>query len=138
MSSILPSLSLKCMGVSTALCRTTLLQHRLSVSLLTQLYSVSIVLFSFHCALEFIAYDDGCHLRRYATNPKRSGLTPTTHKMAQTEIVIDKMHFKGHTDQWCRRVCNPYNFPELETVNLRKYCLDAIILCQCLLFFTCR
>ena len=67
---------------------------------------------------EFIVYDDGCHLRKYAANPKRRELTPTTRKIADTEIVVDKMHFKGHIDQWCKRFCNPYNFPELETVNL--------------------
>ena len=38
--------------------------------------------------------------------------------MADTEIVVDKMHFKGHIDQWCKRVYNPYNFPELEKVKL--------------------
>ena len=45
---------------------------------------------------EFLCYDDGCHLRKYAYNECRRGLTTTTKKLASTEIVIDRMHFRGH------------------------------------------
>ena len=46
--------------------------------------------------LEFICYDDGCHLRKYATNSSRCDLTATTTLLSQVEIVIDKLHFAGH------------------------------------------
>ena len=45
---------------------------------------------------EFLCYDDGCHLRKYAYNECRRGLTTTTKELASTEIVIDRMHFRGH------------------------------------------
>jgi len=53
-----------------------------------------------HPYSEFICYDDGCHLRKYATNSCRSNLTATTTLLSQLEIVIDKMHFAGHVDSW--------------------------------------
>lgn len=65
---------------------------------------------------EFLVYDDGCHLRKFSTNPVRSTLTEPARKLASLEIVIDKMHFKGHTDAWCIRHCNPNNFSQLEKV----------------------
>ncbi len=37
--------------------------------------------------------------------------------MAGMEIVVDKMHFRGHTDQWCKRYCNPNDFDELQKVT---------------------
>ena len=56
---------------------------------------------------EFLCYDDGCHVRKFANNPVRSTLTDTTKRIAAMEIVIDKMHFKGHINPWWRRYCNP-------------------------------
>ena len=63
-------------------------------------------------------YDDGCHLRKFATNPVRSELTTTAQRIAKTRIVVDKMHFKGHIDPWCKSHCNPYDFEELKMVVL--------------------
>ena len=67
--------------------------------------------------LEYICYDDGCHLRRFAQNPVRSDVTNTSKFIAQLKIVIDRMHFQGHVDDWCKRNCNPNNFPDLEHVR---------------------
>ena len=69
-------------------------------------------------AVEFLCYDDGCHLRKFANNPVRSTLTDTTKKIAAMEIVIDKMHFKGHIAPWCRSNCNPNDFDELKKVHV--------------------
>ena len=35
-----------------------------------------------------------------------------------TEIVIDRMHFKGHKDSWWRETCDPSKFEELKKVRL--------------------
>lgn len=67
---------------------------------------------------EFICYDDGCHLRKFAQNVRRQPLSPITQKLATTEIVIDRMHFKGHKDSWCRETCDPSKFKELKKVRL--------------------
>ena len=68
---------------------------------------------------EYVCYDDACHLRRYANNPARSGLTPYTRMLSsKIELVVDKMHMVGHTDLWCRKYCDPKLFKELE--NVRK------------------
>ena len=32
-------------------------------------------------------------------------------------IVIDKMHFKGHIDSWCKEYCNPNAFEILNGVS---------------------
>lgn len=61
-------------------------------------------------------YDDGCHLLKFAANPMRSGLTTTAERIAQMHIVIDRMHFKGHIDPWCKAHCNPNDLSELEKV----------------------
>ena len=66
---------------------------------------------------EFVCYDDGCPLRRYATNPCRRNLTPQSIQLANTEIVIDKLHMAGHTDTWCRQHCDPKSFKELDNVS---------------------
>ena len=70
-----------------------------------------------YLCIGFLVYDDGCHLLRFATNPKRCGLTETAKKIASTKIVVDKMHFKGHKDQWCRRHCNPNDYDALMEVG---------------------
>ena len=64
-----------------------------------------------------ICYDDGCHLKKYPQNRKRSDLTATAKRMASCSIVIDKMHFKGHIDAWCHKFCNPYELPQLKDVS---------------------
>ena len=66
--------------------------------------------------LDILCYDDGCHLRRFARNAKRSQLTIAARKLASLNIVIDKMHFAGHIDAWCHANCNPYEVKELEKV----------------------
>ena len=48
--------------------------------------------------IESICYDDGCHLRKYARHSTGCHLTPTAKKLAEVEIVIDKMHY----DWTCR------------------------------------
>ena len=68
--------------------------------------------------IEFICYDDGCHLRKYANNPKRTNLTPTTQRMSELEIVVDKMHMKGHIDKWCKETCDPMSFSDLNDVSV--------------------
>lgn len=66
---------------------------------------------------EFLCYDDGCHLRKYARNDKRKDMTPTTNFLAQLEIVVDKMHMKGHVDKWCQSTCDPNLFSKLDNVS---------------------
>ena len=67
--------------------------------------------------VEYICYDDGCHLRKYARNGCRKDVTPTVKCLAKIEIVVDKMHFSGHTDKWCMENCNPNNFRDLDNVR---------------------
>ena len=67
--------------------------------------------------IEYICYDDACHLRKFATNPVRSDLTEQTKQLASVEMVVDKMHMKGHTDPWCKEHCDPAKFQALQTVG---------------------
>lgn len=36
--------------------------------------------------------------------------------MTDFTVVIDSMHMKGHTDNWCKRTCDPKWFPQLNNV----------------------
>ena len=63
-----------------------------------------------------VCYDDGCHLSKYAKN-KWAKLTETAGKIATFHIVVDKMHFKGHIDTWCKQQCNPYELDQLQNVS---------------------
>lgn len=63
-----------------------------------------------------MCYDDGCHLKKYAINPIRVNQTPTASLIASLNIVVDKLHFRGHVGDWCSQHCNPHKFPELEKV----------------------
>ena len=49
---------------------------------------------------EYICYDDGCHLKKYAENLCRRDQTATTKILSELHIVVDKMHMAGHVDKW--------------------------------------
>jgi hypothetical protein len=81
----------------------------------------------------YICYDDGCHLRKFSQNPIRRNQSKTSEKIANLEIVVDKMHFKGHVDTWCRQHCDPNKHRHLDKVCLcfNNYCgLSIMILAQ--------
>lgn len=67
--------------------------------------------------IEYICYDDGCHLQKYAQNPCRRDLTSTTQILCKLAIVIDKMHMAGHVDTWCKKTCDPQLFSDLDKVH---------------------
>ena len=72
----------------------------------------------YYLSTEYICYDDGCHLRKYAMNPSRREQTITTQTIAKLSIVIDKMHMAGHVDNWCQQNCDPRRFRELDEVSV--------------------
>ena len=67
--------------------------------------------------LDFICYDDGCHLKKYAENACRKDATEMTKLISELNIMVDKMHMKGHTDPWCKAHCDPNDFSELNEVQ---------------------
>ena len=64
-----------------------------------------------------ICYDDACHLKKYCMNPKRKSITKVTERLANMNMVIDKMHFRNHVDKWCKANCNPYDRRDLDGVS---------------------
>ncbi len=68
------------------------------------------------CAIGFVCYDDACHLRRFTRNPMRSDLTEQSKQLAKVEKVVDRMHFKGHVDPWCKVNCDAEKFADLDKV----------------------
>ena len=74
-----------------------------------------------NCFQEYICYDDGCHLRKFARNEKRKNATPTTEKLATIEIVVDKLHMAGHVDKWCLSNCDPHLFHDLDSVSIPTF-----------------
>ena len=73
--------------------------------------------------LDRICYDDACHLKKYCMNPKRKRLTAVAERLATMDMVIDKMHFRNHVDNWCKTNCNPYDRKDLDGVSY----LDLIL-----------
>ena len=65
---------------------------------------------------DVLCYDDGCHLHKYARNTAGSHLTDAATKLSTWNIVIDRMHFAGHTDSWCKANCNPNSLKQLGKV----------------------
>ena len=55
-------------------------------------------------------------MKKYATNPKWADHTATAKRIASMNIVIDKLHYKGHTDAWCKKHYDPYKFDDLNKV----------------------
>jgi len=58
--------------------------------------------------------------------------------ISQLEIVIDKLHMVGHTDKWCKEVCDPINTGTLIrylhmlyvcTIEVSEY-VRALLKCQ--------
>ena len=44
-------------------------------------------------------------------------ISPAATALANVEIVVDKLHMRGHTDKWCAENCDPHNFEELNDVS---------------------
>ena len=65
------------------------------IIMLIKLYSYMFV--------DFLCYDDACHLKRFATNPQRSKLTHVATVISKLNIVVDKIHFC-----WAHRPMVPY------------------------------
>ena len=53
---------------------------------------------------------------KYACNQKRSELTLTASRISKMKFVIDRMHFKGHIDPWCKEHCDPNRVIEMDKV----------------------
>ena len=70
----------------------------------------------------YVCYDDGCHSKKYAMNPVRHNHTATATRIASTKIVIDKLHFKGYTDAWCKKNCDPNKCEGLNEVRMYIHC----------------
>ena len=87
-------------------------KHEFDASLLFFIY-----IYFVYCQ-NSLCYDDGCHLRRYARNPIRNQHSQSSQKLANAEIVVDKMHMAGHVDEWCRQNCDPRAFKELVGVRI--------------------
>ena len=66
----------------------------------------------------YICYDDGCHLRKFARNPVRAEASTESKLIALQEIVVDKMHMKGHVDSWCKQNCDPTKHFYLDKVRV--------------------
>lgn len=57
--------------------------------------------------LYVIIHDDACHVRRFAH--KHQGRSELGRRLAfpRMHYIIDKLHAKGHVDEWCKQHCNP-------------------------------
>lgn len=49
-------------------------------------------------------------------------------------FVIDRMHFKGHTDVWCHQHCDPNKLKELEEVECSSLTVTTNLLASSMIF----
>ena len=73
--------------------------------------------FCFFIYIECVCCDDAYHLKKIATNRIRSQLTGVVKYLRDIEYVVDKFHFKNHTDRWCKLNCIPYNSQFIQKVS---------------------
>ena len=67
-----------------------------------------------------LAYDDGCHLRRFAElRQHTSTLTKWFWELIGIKIVVDRFHWRNHksTHGYCREHCNPHENEEIKEAN---------------------
>ena len=72
-----------------------------------------------HFIIEILCYDDGCHLKKYTTNPSLKCCDSYCHWFGISKTSRNWMHFKGHTDPWCQEHCDPNKVKELHNVHNR-------------------
>ena len=46
----------------------------------------------------------------------RDTITEAATRISTWNIVIDKMHFSGHSDPWCKLNCDPNKVKDLDEV----------------------
>ena len=68
-------------------------------------------------ALNYLLYDDACHLKKFSENPKRANKNKFTKDFAEIPKAVDNFHFKNHVDKWCHKFCNPKDIRALDGVN---------------------
>ncbi|CAF1002029.1 unnamed protein product [Brachionus calyciflorus] len=66
---------------------------------------------------EFLVYDDGCHLKKCIDKNKLWEKSRRANFIEKIKIAIDRFHFKGHKDKWCKKHLNPDKFDDLERAN---------------------
>ncbi|CAF1413648.1 unnamed protein product [Adineta ricciae] len=67
---------------------------------------------------DVLIYDDACHLKRFVQN-KNNFIqeTPANQRISQLQIFCDKLHYRNHTDPWCRKHTNPRKHPIANSTN---------------------
>ena len=48
-------------------------------------------------------------------------MSDTAKCIADIDIVVDKLHMRGHTDPWCKENCDPHSHGDLDEVSF-MYC----------------
>jgi hypothetical protein len=77
----------------------------------------------FFIFVDVICYDDACHLKKFACNPKRNEKTDTAKRLSKMDIVCDRFHFKNHVDRWCKQNCNPHKCEKLKVKLYLHACI---------------
>ena len=69
---------------------------------------------------KFVVYDDSCHLMKYVTNFSSNLFNPCSERsqiLRNSTFVVDRFHFKTHTDSVCKEYCDADQYRELTGVN---------------------
>ena len=55
-------------------------------------------------------------------------LTPQAKQLASVQMVVDKMHMKGHVDKWCKQNCDAKTFSDLDKVHYKNIKLPTVLM----------
>ena len=67
--------------------------------------------------LKYVIYDDACHLSLYSKNKKIAEKTETTKFFSNLKFLVDRFHFRNHTDPYCMENNDPDKVPEIKEYN---------------------
>lgn len=63
-----------------------------------------------------LIYDNACKVSKYSENHSAKNTERSIH-LDKMEHVIDKFHFKNHTEPDCKKYCNPHSLSVLNNLN---------------------
>ena len=62
-------------------------------------------------------YDDGCHWSAFVKNPIRANSTKASLILSKQDVVIDRLHIKGHKDPRCQKLFDSKKNKVTKNVN---------------------
>ena len=86
----------------------------------TQVFALLFDIVFFNPGINKVGYDDACHFGQHVRKTYKHSADSTARRLADPDLTdywVDKLHFKGHVGEECRRLYNPADRAYLQGVN---------------------